>query len=85
MMFQCSKCGECCRHLNRSSIYHELDRGDGVCMYLKGNLCSIYETRPLLCRVEESYEAYFKDIISKDEYDEMNTKACRVLQKGVEL
>lgn len=54
-------------------------------MYLKGNLCSIYETRPLLCRVEESYEAYFKDIISKDEYDEMNTKACRVLQKGVEL
>ena len=51
-------------HLGTVSIYRELDRGDGVCRYLKGNLCSIYEDRPLLCRVDESYEIYYKSLIS---------------------
>lgn len=46
-MFECDKCGECCRHLKDILIYAELDRGDGICRYLKGNLCSIYEERPL--------------------------------------
>ena len=54
-MFKCDKCGECCRHLNESDLYIELDRGDGVCKYLDGNLCSIYENRPLHCRIDESY------------------------------
>ena len=54
-MFHCDKCGICCRSLRRSPLYRELDRGDGVCRYLDGNLCSIYATRPLLCRVDESY------------------------------
>lgn len=40
-MFKCDKCGECCRHLDKSEEYRELDRGDGVCKYLDQNLCSI--------------------------------------------
>ena len=59
MMFICDKCGECCRHLERSDVYSDLNRGDGVCIYLTGDLCSIYEQRPLLCRVDECYEAFF--------------------------
>lgn len=80
-MFQCEKCGQCCRHLNRSDIYKELDRGDGVCIYLKDNLCSIYETRPILCRVDESYEYYFKELYSKQEYYELNYKACKKIKE----
>ena len=53
-MFHCDKCGICCRSLRRSPLYSGLDRGDGVCRYLDGNLCSIYATRPLLCRMDES-------------------------------
>lgn len=26
---------------------------NGVCKYQKGNLCSIYETRPEICRVKD--------------------------------
>jgi len=40
-MFQCDRCGCCCRNLHKSEIYAELDRGDGVCKYLLGNLCTI--------------------------------------------
>lgn len=75
-MFVCDKCGECCRHLNLSPLYEQLDRGDGVCRYLLGNLCSIYETRPLLCRIDESYQTFFQDKISKEEYYSLNYKAC---------
>ncbi|WP_244648255.1 hypothetical protein [Ruminiclostridium herbifermentans] len=26
-MFKCSKCGECCRDLDKSELYIDLDRG----------------------------------------------------------
>lgn len=81
-MFQCDKCGECCRHLDLSPIYHSLDRGDGVCKYLSGNLCTIYENRPLLCRVDESYEAYFKGSITKSDYYRLNYENCNKIKNG---
>ena len=83
-MFNCDMCGECCRHLDRSVIYEKLNRGDGVCRYLVGNKCSIYEIRPLLCRIDESYEMLFKSIISKDEYYRLNYEACENLKNKEE-
>ncbi len=53
MMFKCEKCGACCRNLNMASIYSDLDRGDGTCKDLKGNLCEIYRSRPLKWRIDE--------------------------------
>lgn len=82
MMFQCDQCGACCRHLGWSDLYQELDRGDGVCKYLSGNLCSIYKDRPLLCRVDESYEVFFKEIMSRETYDKLNYEACERLKQG---
>lgn len=85
-MFHCSKCGECCRNLDKSDLYRELDRGDGTCIYLKENLCSVYDRRPLLCRVDECYDIYFKSIMAKDEYERKNYEQCKRLimqkQKG---
>lgn len=81
MGFICDKCGSCCRHLDASPAYAELDRGDGVCRYLVGNLCGIYETRPLLCRVDEGYEKFFKDTVSREEYYRLNYKACDMIKK----
>ncbi|MDE7247919.1 MAG: YkgJ family cysteine cluster protein [Lachnospiraceae bacterium] len=79
-MFSCDKCGECCRHLNLSPIYGALDRGDGVCKYLSGNLCTIYDERPLLCRVDESYEVYFKNKIAKKDYYRLNYETCNKIK-----
>ena len=80
-MFTCSKCGECCRNLDKSEIYKQLDRGDGVCIHLKGNLCGIYENRPLICRVDEAYDAFFSTTMTKEKYYELNYLACDKLKK----
>lgn len=79
-MFKCSCCGKCCRSLGNSYLYQEFDRGDGICKYLEGNLCSIYSNRPLLCRIDESYEALFKNFYSKEDYYKFNYEACKNLQ-----
>ena len=44
------------------------------------NLCSIYDNRPLLCRIDDSYDIYFKDIYTKEEYYKLNYEVCKKLQ-----
>lgn len=80
-MFICDKCGECCRNLWRSKLYKDLDRGDGVCKHLVGNLCSIYDDRPLLCRVDESYDVYFGLYMTREEYYRLNYMGCDKIKK----
>lgn len=79
-MFKCDCCGECCRNLDKSDLYKELNRGDGVCKFLMENLCSIYDNRPLLCRIDDSYDIYFKDKYTKKEYYKLNYEVCKKLQ-----
>lgn len=74
-------CGQCCRHLNLSNVYSDLDRGDGTCKFLVGNLCAIYDRRPLKCRIDESYELLFKAEMSKDYYYRLNHEVCKALKK----
>ena len=80
-MFPCDKCGECCRNLKLSDLYQDLDRGDGVCKYLVGNLCSIYRSRPLLCRIDESYDSFFKNFMMREEFYYANLQVCSELKK----
>lgn len=80
--FVCSKCGSCCMHLTLfHGVYDELDRGDGVCMHFdeKALLCSIYSSRPTICRVEEGYQ-FFSSSIAWDEYITKMKSACLYLQ-----
>lgn len=83
MMFKCDQCGECCRHLDLSPLYQDLNRGDGVCRFLEGNLCSIYTSRPLLCRVDECFEAFFLGKMSREEYDRLNFDACDKMKRHI--
>jgi len=80
MSFRCDACGACCRNLDSSPLYKELDRGDGVCKYLSGNVCSIYDSRPLLCRVDQAFEIYFKHSMTKKEYYKLNYASCQMLK-----
>jgi uncharacterized protein len=81
-MFICDKCGVCCRSLGKSPLYAELNGGNGACKYLQdGGLCSIYEDRPLLCRVDDGYKAFFADIMTIDEYYKHNYDSCVKLRK----
>jgi Fe-S-cluster containining protein len=82
-MFKCDKCGECCRNIGNSKELKKFDRGDGVCKYLdeKTNLCKIYNNRPEICRVDLMYEKYYKKFYSKEEFYELNYKACEILKQ----
>ena len=80
-MFECDQCGACCRHLDRSEIYDYLNRGDGTCIYLDGNLCSIYDRRPTICRVDDSYNRFFKETMSLENYYKANYESCAILKK----
>lgn len=75
-MFPCDQCGICCRNLDKSPVYNYLNRGDGTCRYLIGNLCSIYENRPIICRIDDCYELYFKNSMSKSEFYSLNHAVC---------
>lgn len=79
--FFCDKCGECCRHVDRIPQLAAFDSGNGICQYLTDNLCSIYETRPDICRVDTMYEKFFKRMYSREEYDQLNMAACCALKK----
>lgn len=79
-MFECDKCGECCRSIGGNSLYADLDRGDGVCKYLEGNLCSIYDKRPTLCNVDLCYDLFFKNQMTKEEYYQRNMEVCLILK-----
>lgn len=79
-MFQCDQCGKCCEKVGSSKIYEFLADSTGKCRYLKNNKCSIYDSRPLICRVDTMYELYYKDLLTLDEYYKLNYEACSVLK-----
>jgi hypothetical protein len=66
-MFNCEKCGACCRVIK--------------CKHLtKDNLCDIYSIRPLICRVDEMYKIIGNKLTKKQYYD-LCKKACKYLRE----
>jgi len=82
-MFPCTKCGLCCQHISGVEELKEFDLGNGVCKYFnyKDNGCKIYKNRPLICRVDEMYEKYYKNLFSRREFYIENAKICNRLQE----
>lgn len=55
--FRCTACGLCCRLDLSNDLPKSWDRGDGYCQHLQPDgRCGIYETRPLVCRVDDSWD-----------------------------
>lgn len=81
-MFKCNKCGACCKTVSSNEIYKYLDKGDGICIHFNcdTNLCNIYENRPVICRVDEAYEQFFKKTMTLEEYYRLNYNACKMLK-----
>ena len=81
-MFECDKCGLCCKNITNIKELVDFDRGDGICKHLNidMNLCTIYHNRPDICKVDTMYEKVYKEIYTKDEYYELNYEACEFLK-----
>lgn len=82
MTFPCDQCGLCCRSLD-NSLYGDLNRGDGVCRYLdeSTNQCTVYDNRPLKCRIDDMFHAHYKNEYSLTEYYALNHQACNQLKE----
>ena len=81
MKFNCDKCGLCCKNIRYSSLSTELDRGDGICKYLRDNLCGIYAERPIFCNVEAYYDKYLSKKMRREDFYEINYRICAELKK----
>ena len=92
--FECTKCAGCCtvdnlKHYSLNNWGIEIDE-KGVCKNLKDdNTCGIYETRPLICRIEELFDRkeevkiseplvylFLSKFKNKDEYLDFADKCC---------
>tara|TARA_Y100000401_G_scaffold71657_1_gene57711 strand:+ start:68 stop:364 length:297 start_codon:yes stop_codon:yes gene_type:complete len=77
--FICTSCGACCRSVGKLGG-EKLGlpvKKDGSCGHLVGNKCSIYETRPDICRVDK---LHFKKMFqSRKDYYIETTKECHKL------
>lgn len=82
MSFFCDKCGLCCRHIDKVPQLARFDLGNGVCKYLSNNLCSIYEDRPEICRVDYMYEKFFKNYMTLEDFYKLNEQGCEELKKN---
>lgn len=54
MPFPCTECGLCCQQIQNIVELKEFHLGDGVCIYYQDQKCSIYENRPIVCRVDDA-------------------------------
>lgn len=80
--FKCSRCGACCKNIGYVEEALHLDRGDGVCKYYSDDkkMCTIYDFRPEICRVDKMYKR-FKNDMSWDKYLDSSYEACDKLRE----
>ena len=77
-MIDCSNCfAPCCRHV----IPELAIEGSTICRFLDQNTnrCTIYGKRPWICDTDYMYEHYYSKSMSRDEFDRLNSEACKSL------
>ncbi|WP_318367857.1 YkgJ family cysteine cluster protein [Enterobacter sp.] len=82
--FPCNQCGKCCANVHLSELTAGLDRGDGVCRHLDPatRLCSIYATRPEICRIDVQYALHYSQAYPWDTFVALNLEICEALPQG---
>jgi len=83
-MFPCTMCGVCCQHISQIEELKSYDLGNGVCKYFDTDLsiCTIYENRPDICRIDRMYTNKYFEMYTKDEFYKLNAEACNRLQEA---
>ena len=73
--FPSTMCGACCRRAFLVGLPH---LANGTCVYLKDNECSIYSSRPDICRIDKGAEVCG---VSKPEFYRQNAAICNAMIK----
>ncbi|WP_455630519.1 YkgJ family cysteine cluster protein [Megamonas sp.] len=84
-MFNCERCGACCRKIGTVYWAKDMALSNGICKYLnqKTNLCTIYENRPIFCNVEAFYKKYYKDEMSVEDFYKINKVECTKIRQSI--
>ena len=84
--FACSRCGACCRSVSLSASTAWLANEANVCRYLDTSteMCTIYDRRPDICRVDLQYQLHYKNDYSWTEFLDVNHECCKILQKQIQ-
>lgn len=83
-VFPCTSCGACCSSIEGIDFLADYNN-NGKCDMLKNNRCTIYDSRPLLCRIDEAYDQLFSDFMTKKEFYFENARACNQLQEKLNI
>ena len=96
--FKCNMCGMCCRNvhhwkenlsqirelLHDETIDFPFKESNGVCEMLHENMCSIYESRPIVCNTEKMYVLLHKATgMGVTEFLKLQTISCAKNQLGL--
>lgn len=86
-MFPCTSCGLCCQNISTINELKEFDLGNGICKYFNiiDNSCSIYDSRPDICKVDKMYETKYNNFFTKNKFYIENAKVCNQLQEKYKL
>lgn len=82
--FPCTSCGACCSTIEGIAFLKEYNK-NGQCNKLENDKCTIYESRPLMCRIDDSYDKLFSSYMTREEFYHQNAKACNVLQEKLNI
>lgn len=74
-VIKCIKCGLCCRSAGLIDGFPEPTINNACIHLTESNECSIYDTRPDVCRSEKVYAADFSHL-TKSHFIHMNRMAC---------
>ena len=77
--FGCTQCGACCRLSAAPSGLPVKENGE--CVNLVGNLCSIYNDRPMVCRIDDLWAGLLADKMTRREAHLFGSYQCGLLQK----
>lgn len=81
-VFNCAKCGICCKNIANIDKLSKYDNGQGVCKYLYDNKCLIYSKRPIVCNVKEYYFKKYKNKMSLNDFYLKNMEICIFLRNS---
>ncbi|PHQ83878.1 MAG: zinc/iron-chelating domain-containing protein [Thalassobium sp.] len=86
MSFPCTRCGLCCKNISSVQSLKNFDDGSGRCIHLHDVIgCTIYNERPIACRIDEGYTQYAPSEMSREEYVIKNIEICNFLQEEAGL
>lgn len=87
LVFPYTLCGLCCKNIGNNLVLSKLDRSDGKCHHFDNIslLCTSYEERPLICRIEEYHEKYLSHLYDWDSFVKMNLEVCEELKGRVKM